>query len=156
MPGKQLAFVGLVITAFVAFLAWNRFVRTNRPVFADPSARPVRIAASAVDAFHEGLNHRHYAAVCKMAAAAAFRGVTDLNCTDFLAYVRGRLGDALDDRRSQLPLVEDVPAGQPLRVALEYETRFARATATEHFEWRIADGNATLISYRVSAARLWH
>lgn len=146
-----LAVLGATCLAF-AILAVTP--RVNAPIVAEPDAMPVRTADSAVARFHDGLNQKQFEATCEVADRTAFRGVSGLGCPEFLDYVRARLGKALHRRRSQLPLIENAPAGRPVRVGLSYTTRFERDTATERFEWRVADGKAMLTSYSVSADAL--
>ena len=151
---RRFAILAVVGASCLALAIWAVTPRVNAPIVAEPDAVPVRIADSAVARFHDGLNQQRYEGTCEVADPNAFRGVSGLGCPEFLDYVRTRLGKALHRRRSQLPLIENAPAGRPVRVGLSYTTRFERGTAAEHFEWRIADGKAMLTSYSVSADAL--
>lgn len=110
--------------------------------------RPERTAAEAVQQFHQGLTAGHYQEVCGSASPDAFVGITGLACPEYLAYVHERLGGVKQAQRTQPPAIE-ARVGKPARVVLEYQTRYERGEAREHFEWRISESGVTLTSYRI-------
>ena len=128
--------------------------RKTEAVVGEPDSPAARIADSAVVTFHDQFNQQRYESICQAADRNAFRSITALSCAEFLADVRERLGSVQESKRSQLPVMEDVPADRPVRMGLEYATRFERDSATEQFNWRVDAGKATLTSYSVSADAL--
>ena len=144
-----------ILAALVLTLAIGTFrVGRTRTVVGDPDSPAARIADSAVATFHDEFNHQRYETICQAADPDAFRSITALSCPEFLAYVRERLGSVQESKRSQLPVMEDASEDRPVRMGLKYATRFERDSGTEHFNWRVDAGKATLTSYSVSAEAL--
>ena len=143
---SPLLFAGLLITT-----AACRRENPTPVVIVGPEQPAARSAADAVNRFHADLSRREFADVCKMSESNAFSGSSSLPCPLFLAYVHDHLGDVLEARRTQLPITDGRRAGEPVRVGLDYETRYQRGEAHEHFEWRVDGLRITLISYRVES-----
>jgi hypothetical protein len=125
-----------------------------RAVIVEPEQPAARSAADAVNRFHTGLSGGQYADLCKASEANAFLSVSSLPCPLFLAYVHDHLGNVVEAKRTQLPVEDGRPAGEPVRVGLDYETRYEHGEAREHFEWRVEGAQATLIAYRVESGAL--
>jgi len=111
-------------------------------------------AMTAVTSFHAQLAQGRYADLCKNAERYAFSGSTGLACSEFLAYLHDKLGDAIETMRTDRPHVEDRPAGASVRVEVHYATRYERGLALEYFGWRIGGTQPILISYRIDANAL--
>jgi hypothetical protein len=112
------------------------------------------VATAATDDFHRAVSDARYADICRVSRYGAFRGVTELRCEDFLAYMRGRLGAFLDAAAAGPPQVE-IDASSPY-VSLEFTTRYEQGNARETFSWRIGEtpNQAALLHYRVEAEAL--
>ena len=126
----------------------------SRPRVGEPSERVAQIAAAHANRFHEAVDRADYGMVCNAADAAAFGSVTGLSCTEFLTYMRTKLGRFQGILRAQLPTVEDNPAGRAVRVGLQYTTQYEHGAASERFTWRIEGDRATLAIYSISADAL--
>lgn len=145
----------VLLIALLALAIW-RFgpQRPTRPGTTEPNAPAVQIAEAALANFHDGLGAGRYQSTCEIADSQAFSGITGLTCAEFLDFVRGRLGAFRHSTQLQSPVTQNAPAGSAIRVALQHTTTFERDTASEHSEWRIDAGKATLTSYSISASVL--
>ena len=124
---SALLFSGLLITT-----AACRRENPTPVVVVSPDQPAARSATDAVNRFHADLSRRQFADLCKVSESNAFSGSSSLPCPLFLAYVHDHLGDVLEAKRTQLPITEDRPAGEPVRVGLDYATRYQLGAAREH------------------------
>jgi len=108
---------------------------------------------AAVERFHAGLAAAQYDKMCQDIDPQALASVTGLSCHYFLAWLHSRMGNVMEARRAQLPVIEAAP-GSVSRVALQYTTRFENGEANERFEWQVSAGAAKVTSYRIDAAAL--
>jgi hypothetical protein len=123
---------------------------------AEPDEPVVVQAVEAVDRLHSGVKQQRYQDICQTAESGAFSGVTSLSCLEFLVYFHQKLGDPVNARRSQLPLIGDRQPDGTVLVRLDYETDYEHGMAHERFEWRIKGKAIILTSYHVEADALSH
>jgi hypothetical protein len=116
---------------------------------ANPGEPAFQAAAKATLGFHAALSEGRFSEICSVAEKGAFRAVTELGCSEFLAYLHGELGEY---ESNSLPSWYVEKGTLSPRVAVEMRTRYERAEARESFDWRVAgdSGLVKLTSYHVN------
>lgn len=142
-----LAILGLHIVALVLLLAP---LTSRRSAVGDrgPDEQMVEAGGAGVVAFHARISKRQYDDVCRTAEPEAFRSITRVPCSEFLAYVHQQLGSVMDTRRTEAFTLGD-RLGYVVGLGLNYSTRYERGEARERFQWRIEGSQVTLSSYSI-------
>jgi hypothetical protein len=141
--GAMLLCAGLI----AGFIHFPETAEKSR--IADSDEPGAETAIDAVTRFHNELGRGEYRDLCLASESSAFHG---MSCPQHLAYVHDRLGVALEANRTRI--MKSERAGKPLRLGLDYVTRYEGGEAKEHFEWSIGNAQTTLTSYSVLAEAL--
>jgi hypothetical protein len=135
--------VGLLLL-FFPWLSGNRELRST-----EVDKRMVQEGEAAVHSFHAAVSQQQYDEVCRFAEPKAFFAISEVPCSEFLAFVRSQLGTIVDSRRVRAASVLD-RYGYVVGVQLDYETRYQQRKASEQFEWSIEGSKKSLRRYHVN------
>lgn len=107
----------------------------------------VNEAEAAVQTFHQRLNSEQYSTIYLNTDETFRRTTSEVEFNQLLSAIHRKLGDTQ---------VGDVQGWtvSPTIAAIVYRTKFAGGTATERFRWRIGDGKAWLVYYKIDSNAL--
>jgi hypothetical protein len=110
-----------------------------------------RVAQAAVANFHDSYNAQHFKSIYDTSDPLYRSSVSPASATQLLRGIRELLGPASDSRTIGINV--SVDNGRSV-VTLVQRTSFVRGVANETFSFRVGNGAAALISYRIDSEAL--
>lgn len=112
---------------------------------------PLAVAERSVLQFHERLNSTRFDAIYDSAGDEFRRAGRKEDIISLLVAVHSKLGTVLESKRTKWTVNHHTSG---TFVTLIHQTRFERDSAAEHFLFRIGNGEARLVGYKIDSPLL--
>lgn len=114
-------------------------------------AKAWKLADAAVADFHQKLDAEDYHSIYVSSDPAFQQSGSEQQMNEFLGAVHQKLGAVQEAKKTNL-FLNTTTSGTFARVT--YQTRFASATATETFTWRMSLNGMKLVGYNIDSREL--
>jgi hypothetical protein len=110
------------------------------------------LAEGAVRQFHSQLDSEQYSAIYQSADVKMKKSISESDFASVLREVHSKLGSFQSSSQPTKTFVYRAP--HRATVKFDYDTTFARGTATEKFTWEISDNFIVLGGYKIDSSEI--